>query len=124
MQLNEGLEKLGEEEPIDGSACRGEAFRDTAIESIRLPSTLKRIEYRAFNCCESLRSIEIPSGVECIGERCFCESGIEEITLPSTLKEIGVWAFDRTSLKTVFVEEGCALDVRKYVGQNVEVRPK
>ena len=27
-------------------------------------------------------------------------------------------------LRTVWVEEGCTLDVRKYVGQNVEVRSK
>ena len=52
--LNEGLEKLGEEEPIDGSACRGEAFRDTAIESIRLPSTLKTVMAETFEDCKIL----------------------------------------------------------------------
>ena len=45
--------------------------------------------------------------------------------LPSTLMEIDGLAFDGCSkLKTVWVEEGCALDVRKYVDQNVEVRCK
>ena len=85
---------------------------------------MKRIEGWTFNLCENLKSVEIPNGVECIEEFCFASSGIEEITLPSTLKEISEKAFDRTSLRTVFVEEGCALDVRKYVGQNVEVRRK
>ena len=68
VQLNEGLQKLGAKEVVNGRECEGEVFFGSALESIRLSSTLKRIEYRTFNCCEYLRSIEIPSGVECIGE--------------------------------------------------------
>ena len=45
--------------------------------------------------------------------------------LPSTLKEISGNAFDDCLiLKTVLVEDGCAVDVRKHVGDNVEVRRK
>ena len=63
--------------------------------------------------------------MECIGEKCFKESGVEEITLPSTLKEMGENVFkDCNNLKTIWVGEGCALDVRKYVGKDVEVRRK
>ena len=75
-QLNEGLQKLGTKEVVNGRECEGEVFLGSALESIRLPSTLRRIEYRTFSCCESLRSIEIPSGVECIGEKCFADSRI------------------------------------------------
>lgn len=63
--------------------------------------------------------------MECIGEQCFSSSGIEEITLPRSLKEIGENAFkycDR--LKTIWLEEGCTLDIKKYVGNSVEVRSK
>ena len=67
-QLNEGLQKLGAKEVVNGRECEGEVFLGSALESIRLHSTLKRIEYRTFNCCENLRSIDIPSGVEYIGE--------------------------------------------------------
>ena len=77
MRLNEGLEKLGDS-TFDGSE----------IESITLPSTLKRIEYQTFYNCKNLKRIEIPNGIEYIGSECFCESGVEEITLPGTLKEI------------------------------------
>ena len=94
------------------------------IESIILPSTLKRIEEWTFYNCHNLKHVELPNGVEYIGKQCFTLSGIEEITLPSTLKEIGEKVFDHTSLKTVYVEEGCALDVKKYVGDGVEVRCK
>ena len=46
-----------------------------------------------FSNCNSLRSVEIPDGVEYIGKKCFADSKVEEITLPSTLKEIGEDAF-------------------------------
>ena len=60
MRLNEGLEKLGEN-----------AFYSSGIESIRLPSTLKRIEAKTFYGCKNLRSIEIPDNVEYVREGCF-----------------------------------------------------
>ena len=109
VQLNEGLEKLGaKEEVCDKLESEGEVFYGTAIESIRIPSTVKRVEAGTFKCCYYLINIEIPDGVEYIGRECFWDSGIEEITLPGTLKEIGEDAFeDCEKLKTVWVEEGC-----------------
>ena len=63
--------------------------------------------------------------MEYIGRACFCFSGIEEITLPSTLKEIDEKAFEYCQrLKTIWVEEGCTLDVRKYVDSGAVVRSK
>lgn len=45
-QLNEGLKELG-----------GSAFTSSAIESIALPSTLKKIEAETFSFCENLKSV-------------------------------------------------------------------
>ena len=40
------------------------------------------------------------------------------------MKEVGDGAFDNCDhLRVVWVEEGCALDVRKYVGQDVAIFP-
>ena len=75
-QLNDGLQTLGTREVVNGRECEGEVFLGSALESIRLPSTLKRIESMTFSCCENLRSIDILSGVECIGEKCFTDSRI------------------------------------------------
>ena len=85
-------------------------------------STLKRTgAYTFHNCCR-LRGVEIPNGVEHIGEWCFCGSGLEEITLPNTLKEISKNAFASCdNLKIVWVEEDGAPDVRKYIKNSVVI---
>lgn len=50
---------------------------------------------------------------------------MQEITLPGTLKEVHDDALSGCGrLRTVWVEEGCAPDVRKHVNGNVEIRPK
>ena len=68
MRLNEGLEKLGAKEVIGGNQCEGGVFARCAMESIVVPSTLKRIEASTFCSCTSLKRIEIQSGVERIGK--------------------------------------------------------
>ena len=123
--MNDGLEKLGAEETIDGKQYGGGVFVESAIESIRLPPTLKRLGPGTFSDCKNLKRIEIPHGIECIRSSCFYDSGVEEIMLPATLREISKSTFtDCRKLKTVWVEEGCAVDVKQYVGDKVEVRPK
>ena len=125
MQLNEGLEKLGEKEVINGREYEGAVFYETAIEAITLPSTLKRLEKKTFSYCHNLKQLEIPDGVEYIGERCFSYSGIKKIMLPRTLNKISKDTFkDCTYLKTVFVKTGCAVDVKWYTNYNVKVHRK
>lgn len=98
------------------------AFKHSTIENIKLPSTLKRIEAETFYNCRNLKSVEIPGGVEYIGRECFCGSGIEEVVLPDTLRATGDGIFNRcSSLKTVWAEEDCTLDVKKYVDDNVVI---
>lgn len=48
VRLNKGLAKLGEKETVNGTEHEGEVFSGSAVEGIRLPSTLKRITARAF----------------------------------------------------------------------------
>ena len=122
--LGEELEKLSEKE-VGGGKYKGPASVYSKVKDIMLLSALKTVEVETFSWCENLKRIDIPSGVEYIGERCLSDSGIEEIALPSTLKEIDENAFKYCpNLKTVFAEEGCTVDVRKFVGEKVEVRQK
>ena len=60
-----------------------------------------------FYNCYYLKSIEVPEGVECIGDRCFYHSAIEEIKLPPTLKMLkkGVF-YDCKNLKHIEIPNG------------------
>ena len=88
VKFAEGLEALGTDEyQSDGSMWSG-AFQESALENVRLPSTLKKIEYRTFAGCENLKAIEFPDGLEYLGKDCFYESGLESINIPPALKTI------------------------------------
>lgn len=95
-----------------------DAFRDcTALASITIPDTVKKIDDGAFRNCTALKSIVVPDSVEEIGEQAFlgCTAlssvtlsnkvneikgltfsdcaNLESVTFPSTLKTIGERAF-------------------------------
>lgn len=55
--VNEGLETLGTDEYDSEGEMGGGVFEDSGLESIHLPSTLKRIEYCAFEDCRDLRNV-------------------------------------------------------------------
>ncbi len=63
--------------------------------SISLPSTLKRIERRAFYNVWSLRRIVLPEGLEYIGADAFhgCKQ-LYEIVIPDSVTEVAKGAFD------------------------------
>jgi len=69
------------------------AFYHSALNSIVLPSTLKKIESDAFGMT-GITSISIPNGVTEIGETAFysCENLIE-FTIPKSVKKIGMGCF-------------------------------
>lgn len=122
VRLNKGLEKLGEKELVGEQEYEGKVFAYSAIRDIRLPTTLKKIEERMFLGCKNLKSVEISNGVERVGKECFFESGTKEIMFPSTLKEIDDNTLDCCfGLTVVWVEQGCVVDIRKYVSKNVAI---
>ena len=56
-----------------------------------------------YDCCESIKSVEIAEGVTSIGEFAFSRcTGLESVTIPERVSSIGIGAFDQcTSLSTV-----------------------
>lgn len=108
--LNEGLETLGEDtrecvgdEPLammpgqytyDGEQrSHGGVFASSGLENVQLPSTLKRLESKAFYKCGSLKTISLPQGLEYIGEKCFFGSALEEFIAPASLRAVDEEAF-------------------------------
>ena len=100
--LNEGLEILRTDEyQPDGKWYSG-AFQERGLRRVRLPSTLKRIEYITFRDCKRLGSIDLPEKLEYIGIGCFQKSALASIRLPGTLKTIRDNAFSKCAdLKSV-----------------------
>ncbi|WP_298484043.1 leucine-rich repeat protein [uncultured Ruminococcus sp.] len=76
-------------------AIGGYAFNSCdMVETITLPSTLVSIDAFAFDNCKGLRQITIPDGVETIGEYAFhwCIS-LREIQLPDSVRSVDGHAF-------------------------------
>ena len=107
MVMNEGLERVGPNGYDGEEHVAFGVFAQSAVEDVRLPSTLKQIGCKAFENCRELRNVQLPEGLEYIGRKCFCYSGIESIVFPSTLKTVSACAFqDCKELKSVTLNEG------------------
>lgn len=97
VTLPEGLRNIG-----------GYAFDRSAVQTIKLPSTLETIGEGVFGYCINLTEIVLPEGLESIGDYAFykCDS-LEKVKLPSTLMELGTCAFQNCgNLQTLTVPEG------------------
>lgn len=106
-RFNEGLEVLGTDKYTKDSGLWAGVFYASALERVGLPSTLKRIEYNAFQGCENLKSIDFPKGLEYLGKNCFAKSALESVELPDSLRTVAQGAFAGCkSLKSVKFGEG------------------
>lgn len=121
VKFNEGLEVLGTDEYFNDKSYYG-VFEESSVERVKLPSTLKRIEYGAFEYCTNLKSIWLPDALEYIGKESFLRSGFGKIMIPKTVKSIGNDAFKGSAFKKIAVEEGCQVDVKNAVGDGVTVQ--
>lgn len=67
----------------------------TSMQTLFIPSTVKRIEHDAFNSCTSLTTVtfENPDSLEYIGENAFMGTQIKSFAGGANLKAIGQYAF-------------------------------
>lgn len=114
MSLNDGLESIG-----------SEAFRNTVFQTITIPGTVKYIGVALFADCENLKSIAVESS-----NTHYCDingvlysakkdtivaypSGMgEEYALYGGTKGVGDYAFYRTNIKVLSLNEGL-----EYIGE-------
>lgn len=106
--VNEGLEALGTDEYDDDNDVLGAGtFEGSGLKRIKLSSTIKRIEYCAFENCKNLKDIALPDGLIYIGLKCFYGSGLESIDFPSSIRVIGLYAFGECKqLRSAQLNEG------------------
>ena len=77
-----------------------ECFSETALESIRLPDNLKKIDYGAFSQCVELRSVTIGKVVKEIGTSAFCFcANLQKVKILGNVEKIGENAFSYTDIE-------------------------
>ena len=102
------------------------AFAESSVESVVLPSTLRKIGFYAFNRCKKLSSITIPEGVRKVEYNTFeeCES-LGSVTLPNSIDTIGEFAFVKCrNLRRIELPSGVKeIGKSAFFGCSLEVLP-
>lgn len=85
---------------VDGVEYQVTALADCALNnchnliSVTLPSSIKKIGSYAFSCCDKLKEIALPEGIESLQGSVFFNCYLDKIIIPTTLKELKFGAFN------------------------------
>ena len=89
----EGVTQIGED-----------VFLGSKIESVKIPSSVIAIGYKAFHECINLKRVFFSKGLEVIGDYAFCGNSCESISIPNSVIVIKEYAFcDCRNLKKVVI---------------------
>lgn len=85
------------------------------LENIYLPEMIKAVKYKTFGGCSALTRIKIPSGVTSIDNYAFerCKK-LKKVQIPDTVTRLGSWIFD--SKPTIYCNEKSRAS--RYVTEN------
>ena len=81
VRVPEGVRVIGSNAFTDGPYSS-----NRTVTEILLPSTVRAIEKNAFYSCDRLTAVQLPEGLESIGETAFCATAVKELSLPMSLK--------------------------------------
>lgn len=85
-------------------------YKNSYIETIRIPEPVTRIGRDAFATCEKLKVVNIESTkLGCISDRAFEGSALESINIPDTVWKIGDRAFRRTNITEIILPENLTI---------------
>lgn len=93
-------------------------YKNTKLEEVIIPQSVKTCEYRAFYKCTSLKKVVLPSGMKTIPSGMFdgC-SELAEINLSSSIQSIGQKAFSScTKLNLGSLTLKCTLEYNCFYG--------
>lgn len=101
---------------VGNSSSTGGAFKNSSIESLRLPNTVTSIQPYAFFGCTALVSLgKLPSSIISIGQSAFqgC-SVLSDIELSHVLTSFGVAAFYKASALAIDIDEPNLTSIGNY----------
>lgn len=81
----------------DGLVSIGQsAFFQTAVESVKIPGTVKELGIYIFSDCKRLKDVSVDEGITFLPEGCFCDDiALEKVSLPITINLVGKSAFSQ-----------------------------
>lgn len=83
------------------------AFNQSDVTKVTIPSTIKSIKGRAFYGCRSLTEAIVEEGIKELGDSMFFDCSLSTVKLPSTLKNIGMRTFRGcVDLTSIILPEG------------------
>ena len=98
------------------------AFKESAVTKVTIPSSVTDILNSAFEGCASLTEVNLSEGLEQIGAYAFEHSAVTSLTIPGTVTTIGVYAMEGmaslTKLTFAYGTEELALDGNVFNGTN------
>lgn len=110
VHFNKGLEMLGNEYPDAGT--EDTAFEGSRLRELWFSSLPLRAEPGLLQCCEALRCVHLPDGLETVQEDWFQESGIVRIDISRSVREIQPHAFyGCTQLHEITLTSDSALEL-------------
>ncbi len=84
----------------------GAFFNCSNLQSVTIPSSVKRIEDNTFYNCRNLTQITLSDSITYIGESAFYSTKLQNLSLPKSLVEIGYGAFVGNSMQSVNIPNG------------------
>lgn len=90
----------------EGTTEIGEyTFQEADIKYVKFPSSLRKIDNRAFIGCKGLKSLTLPR-IEEMGVLVFSESSLEKVVIYGCNSEYAIF-YDCPNLKTAYLMKGC-----------------
>ena len=110
----------GEDYPV--THIGGNAFKESAVTKVTIPSSVRFILNSAFESCASLTEVNLSEGLEEICAFAFEHSAVTSLTIPGTVTTIGMYAMEGmaslTKLTFAYGAEELSMDGSVFNGTN------
>ena len=108
LKLEENAEKYGYYvDDVNDKELRDCVFTRTEIKEINIPEGVEQIGWVAFEECNQLKKVVLPSTLKKIKRLAFAETAIKEVEIPESVEYVGKNAFeDCKQLEKIIAPKG------------------